>query len=113
MELLDFSSWLKATYNFDCYENQLFKIVLEDTFERFKNSTINGVAFVDYYQGHALYQELLLHYLSLLTTMIELIPESESQTSLNILGLPLNHFSRHKNNLKFQVSQLKNQCEGL
>ena len=48
MELLDFSSWLKATYNFDCYENQLFKIVLEDTFERFKNSTINGVAFVDY-----------------------------------------------------------------
>ena len=75
MELNDFSDWLKTTYNFDCSENKLFEVSLKDAFEQFKNSSINGVSFLDYYQGQNLFSQFLLSYLSHLSGLLVLVPE--------------------------------------
>lgn len=109
MELSDFTSWLKKTHDFDCYQNEIFESSLTNSFESFKKSTYNGVSLIDHYQGLNLYSEFLKHYLQHLKLVLSTIPQPDTDTSWNVGGVNLNRFSHQKEELLLQVSQLRSQ----
>ncbi|AMA49439.1 hypothetical protein [Flavobacterium covae] len=106
MDSIDFSQWLKESFNFDSNLNVLFKNALEESFRVFANSSFNGIPFFDYYKDN-LYQELKRHYVGHLELLIGQIPEPHSRVSLKILNIPLNDYYRQKKELLQQVSLLK------
>lgn len=107
MTIIDFSLWLKESYNFDSDSNTLFKNALADVFRQFSNSTYDGVPFFQHYK-HNLHQELKSHYVSLLEMLIGQIPEPQSRVSLNVLNIPLGDYYHQKQEILRQVSLLKN-----
>ena len=112
MELNDFSTWLNATYDFDCFENELFRIALVQTFNFLDGTQIGGIRFFEYHQQPQLSQRILRQYLEQLSMLLKLASES-SDTHPVIDGLNLHVFSRSMGELQLKISQLKNQFEGV
>ncbi len=111
MDLNSFNLWMVENFQFDCFENEIFKLALIQTFNMVDSTTINGLSFFEYHQKNP-FSKFLQQYLISLEFLIKQIPSLNSDHSIEIDFVLLNQFSGQKEHLQSQLFQLMKRYEG-
>ena len=95
----NFKLWLKTNYNFDCEKSPFYLFVLDKTFKRLSDTSIDGLPYFEHHRNR-LFQRILPEYILDLLFFLKQIPPAGTPHEVVVDSVVLNQL-RYIYNLNF------------